>query len=163
MTSFSYFSFSIKPHCGQGVSNGSGNETLAPPPKRLTCADCSFSFKRFLVGRTQVNSFGKIKNRLVRFLFTCLHNGIHRSRSYTFHCTNTKSYCPIFVYREFVMRLIDIWPQHLQSHTFTLLHEKGHLLDIVHIVGQYSGHVFGWIVRFEVSCLISYPSITSGV
>ena len=58
---------------------------------------------------------------------------------------------------------IDIGSQHRNAYAAGFLHKKGHLLDVVHVVGEYRGHVLGRVVGFEVGRLVGYPRVARGV
>ena len=55
---------------------------------------------------------------------------------------------------ELIFRLVDIWPQHLNLHTFALFHHKGHLFDVAQFVVEHRRHELGRIVCLEICRLV---------
>src|SRR5690606_23257684 len=85
----------------------------------------------FFVGGPQVYALGHIENGFVMLVLSVLYYGSHSSCPYSFNGPHSETDGILLVYGEFVIRFVHIGPQHVQLHPLALLHEEGHLLDVV--------------------------------
>ena len=92
-----------------------------------------------------------------------MHQVVYSSLSHSAHSAQAKTNGPLSVYRKRQYGLVDVWAQHRDFHAARLVHEERHLLDVVHVVGQNGGHVFGWEIGLEVSSLVGHPGVASRV
>ena len=63
------------------------------------------------------------------------------------------------VHTKLLIRLVDIWPQGVDLHLLTLVHQFRDLRDLVTTATHDSRHVFGRIVGLQISRLVSHPRV----
>ena len=97
------------------------------------------------------------KERTIQPAF--FHNTLHGSFTYTFDSSKSKTNIAIMVYGKLQVTFIHIRPQCLNTHCFTFVHQFRDIGNVRQTSTHHSRHVFRRIIRFQISCLVSYPRI----
>ena len=111
-----------------------------------------------------IDALGEVKDGFVCPLaFALFDDFFHCSGASTFDGGHAKSNFAGGVYRKPTFGFIDVGSQHGDAHAAAFFHEKGHLRDVIHVIAQHGGHVFGGVICLQISRLVGNPRVASGV
>ena len=141
-----------------------GRKKLRPvQPKAVEPSAQRQRFKDPLVAVLQIDAAGKVKERMVRGRLAAGDDRHHRALAHPAHGAKAKPDGTVLVHGELEHRLVHVRPKDRHALPTGLLHEVGHFLDVVHVVGQLRRHELRGVVGLEVGGLVRHPGIARRV
>ena len=120
--------------------------------------------KTFAVDQRVVHPFDEVVDILERTVGLAFgDDALHGSLSDALHGGQSETDIAGQVGRELPHRLVDVGPQHADSHALALVHVKRQLLDVREVSAQHRSHVLRRVVGFEIGGLVGHPRIARGV
>ena len=122
------------------------------------------AFHILLIASIQIDTLHKIENPLKRAIRpTLFHYTLYCRLPYSFHSSQSKADITMPVYRKFKITFIYIRTKYLYSHRLTLIHQLCDISNVRQTSTHNGSHIFWRIVRFQISCLIRHPWVTSSM
>src|SRR6056297_169435 len=146
-----------------GLLNGlidAGHQLSPAGAKLIHGAAPDQRFHGALVDLFQVNASAKIENILIGFAITTpFDDALDRALTQPLDGPQAIDNLTLVVDGKGVFRTTDVRHQKIKFHVPALFHQRDHLVGVLHVGGEYRGHEFRRVMRFQPESLVRHQSV----